>query len=486
MKTLSTYDVIIIGGGISGTAIASALSEYKLSICLLEKTNDLSNGATKANSGIVHGGYDAEPGTLMAKFNVRGNEIYPDICNKLDVPFTPCGSYVIAFNDEEIEKLNDLRVRGEKNGVPGLEILSAEEIKKNEVNLSSEVKGALYSPTAGVVSPYELCIAFMEHAMDHGADLKYEHEVIEIKKSAKNFIIKTSKGDFSAGVVINAAGVYADKIHNMLLEPSFSIHPRRGEYFLMDKYIGDSVKHVIFQCPNKMGKGVLIAPTAHKNLIVGPNAEDIDLPEANETTQKGLDEVWNKALKTLPELDKSMAITTFSGIRAQADTGDFIVQDYNECPGFIDVAGIKSPGLTAAPAIAEYVCDLVLKYKKVDKRDNYRFARRKIVRFQELSHEERAECVKKDDNYGRIICRCEGITEAEIIDMIHRNAGARTLDAIKRRTRSGGGRCQGGFCSPKIIEILARELGISREEVLKDSSLSTIIIDQTKKEAADD
>ena len=485
MEKLNKYDIIIIGGGISGTAIASALSAYELDICLLEKTNDLSNGATKANSGIVHGGYDAEPGTLMAQFNVRGNEMYPQICKDLDVPFSPCGSYVIAFNDDEIETLKKLKNRGEENAVPGLEILDAEEIKKSEVHLNPNVKAALYSPTAGVVSPYELCIAFMEHAMDHGADLKYEHEVLGIHKKNDVFIVETTEDKFQASIVINAAGVYADKIHNMLLEPAFEIHPRRGEYFLMDKYIGDNVKHVIFQCPNKMGKGVLVAPTAHHNLIVGPNAEDIDEAEDVKTTSKGLNEVWSKALKTLPELDKSMTITTFSGIRAQADTGDFIIKDYADCPGFIDVAGIKSPGLSAAPAIAEYVLELVAKHIEVKERSTYKHSRKKIIRFSELSHEDKAKIVQEDPNYGRIICRCEGVTEAEIIDMIHRNAGARTLDAIKRRTRSGGGRCQGGICSPRIIEILSRELKVPKEEICKDSSQSRIIIDQTKKEATD-
>lgn len=486
MKKLNKYDLIIIGGGISGTAIASALSAYNLSICVLEKSNDLSNGATKANSGIVHGGYDAEPGTLMARFNVRGNEMYPIICESLDVPFTPCGSYVIAFTDAEIKTLNELKERGELNGVPGLKILDRNEVLSQEPNLNPKVKAALFSKTAAVVSPYELCIAFMEHAMDYGAELKYEHEVIEIISKDSKFIVKTNKEDFEAKIVINAAGVYADKIHNMLLNPSFHIQPRRGEYFLMDKYIGDSVKHVIFQCPNEMGKGVLIAPTAHENLIVGPNAEDIQEAEAKETTLKGLKDVWNKALKTLPNLDKSMTITTFSGIRAQGSTGDFIVRDYPELPGFIDVAGIKSPGLTAAPAIAEYVVDLVKKQKPLSERKDFILIRRKQIRFSTLSHDEKAKLVKKDPKYGRIICRCEGVTEAEIVDVIHRNAGARTLDSVKRRTRSGGGRCQGGFCSPKIIEILSRELGIPQENIVKDSLASKIIIDQTKKDASDD
>lgn len=404
MKKTNSYDLIIIGGGISGTAIASALSAYNLSICLLEKSNDLSNGASKANSGIVHGGYDAEPGTLMARFNVRGNEMYPDICQKLHVPFRPCGSYVIAFTDSEIKTLQELKERGEINNVPGLEILDRDEVLKQEPNLNPKLKAALFSKTAAVVSPYELCIAFMEHAMDHGAELKLEHEVRAIESKDGKFLIKTNKGDFEADIVINAAGVYADKIHNMVLKPTFKIEPRRGEYFLMDKYIGDSVKHVIFQCPNEMGKGVLLAPTAHENLIVGPNAEDIQEKEANETTLSGLNDVWNKALKTLPELDRSMTITTFSGIRAEGSTGDFIISDYPELPGFIDVAGIKSPGLTAAPAIAEYVVELVKKQQKLIQRKNFTLSRRKQIHFHTLSHEEKTKVLKENPDFGRIIC----------------------------------------------------------------------------------
>ena len=482
MNKYRKYDVIIVGAGMSGTAIASALAPYDLSVCVLEKTNDISNGASKANSGIVHAGYDAKPDTLMARFNVRGSEMYPELCQRLDVPFTTCGSYVVAFDSDEIKTLQKLKERGEKNGVQKLEILSADQIQEHEPKLNKEIKAALYAPTAGVVSPYELSIAFMEHAMDNGAALFLEEPVIEINRSDSGFIIGSKENTFEAKIVINAAGAYADKIHNMLMEPDYTLEHRRGEYFLLDKYAGDCVNHVIFQCPTELGKGVLIVPTAHENIMVGPNAENVIDPEAVETTQKGLDEVWCSALKSVPTLPKEQVITTFSGMRAEPSTGDFIIQDYPEVPGFIDVAGIKSPGLSAAPAIGEYVVDLVKKYNELKSKNNYKSGRRKIVRFHKLSHEEKALLVKENPLYGRIICRCEGVTEAEIVDCIHRNAGAHTLDAVKRRTRSGGGRCQGGFCGPRIIDILSRELNIPKESICKDSSASRIILGETKGE----
>lgn len=481
MKT--EFDVVIIGAGVSGTAVASALSAYDLSICVLEKTNDISNGASKANSGIVHAGYDAKPGTLMAKFNVRGNEMYPELCERLYVPFKQCGSYVVAFSSKDIKTLEELKERGKLNGVPDLKIISSLELKKTEPNLNREIRAALFAPSAGIVSPYELSIAFMEHAMDHGAELFLETPVRSIEKNSKSYIIQTDKINIHTRIVINAAGVYADKIHNMVLEPGFEINARRGEYYLMDKYAGDTVKHVIFQCPTELGKGVLIAPTAHENLIVGPNSHEVIDREAVETTSDGLKEVWEFAVKSVPELPKNQVITTFSGMRAEPSSGDFIIQDYDEAPGFIDVAGIKSPGLTAAPAIAEYVTELVGRQVDLFERANFKPTRRKIVRFHSLSHEEKAILVKENPQYGRIICRCEGVTEAEIVDSIHRNAGARTLDAVKRRTRSGGGRCQGGFCAPRIIEILSRELNIPKENICKDSSNSRIMIAETKEEA---
>ncbi|MBN2781444.1 MAG: NAD(P)/FAD-dependent oxidoreductase [Candidatus Marinimicrobia bacterium] len=477
MKT----DILIIGAGISGTAIASALSAYDISLCVLEKTNDISSGASKANSGIVHAGYDARPGTLMAKFNVAGNALYPEMCERLDVPFRQCGSYVLAFCDEEVRELEKLKARGDANGVPELAIHTAEAVLANEAHVSPGVVAGLYAPTAGIVSPYELCIALMEHAMDNGAALFLETPVTAIERRKDRYLVRTPGRSFDAACVINCAGVHADEVHNMLLAPAFEIRPRRGEYFILDKYANGIAGRVIFQCPSKSGKGVLVSPTVHHNIIVGPNAEDIRERDATETTAEGLEEVWNSALKSIPELPRNQIITTFSGVRAEPSGDDFIIQDYPEAPGFIDVAGIKSPGLTAAPAFALFVEEMVRTFfGGLKKRKDYRAERRRMIRFQELSHRERAEQVKRDPLYGRIICRCEGVTEGEIVDLIHRNAGARTLDGVKRRARCGGGRCQGGFCAPRIIDILARELNLPKEEVCKDSSASRILTGETK------
>jgi glycerol-3-phosphate dehydrogenase len=477
------YDIVIIGAGISGAAIASALSRYARSICVLEKSNDVSNGASKANSGIVHAGYDARPGTLMAHFNILGNRLYPELCRRLHVPYAQRGSLVLAFDDRECKTLLELKQRGKENGIKDLRILTGEEVLEREPKINPEVKCALYAPDAGIVSPYELTIALMEHAMDNGVDLFTETEVLDIKKDGKGYVIRSEKDEFHTACVINCAGVYADNIHNMLLPPAFSIRPRRGEYFLLDKYVADIVNHVIFQCPSEAGKGVLIAPTVHNNVIVGPNAEQISDREGVETTLQGLSEVWQTALKTLPQLPKEQIITTFSGVRAEPDSHDFIIKHYEkEAPGFIDVAGIKSPGLTAAPAFANYVKEMVLEYFiTTDEKKNYQHERRPHLSFHERSPEERNALVRQDPRYGRIICRCEGVTEAEIVDVIHRNAGARTLDGVKRRVRCGGGRCQGGFCGPRIIEILSRELNIPAEQIRKDSGDSRIITGETPK-----
>lgn len=472
------YDIVIIGAGICGTAIANALARYTCSVLLIEKSNDISNGASKANSGIVHAGYDAEPGTLMAEFNISGKSMYPELCTRLDVPYRKTGSLVLAFSEEELHKLEVLKKRGEINRVQGLEILDAAEVRVREAHVNPKVKGALYAPDAGIVSPYELCIALMENAMDNGVSLWLESPVVNIRRSGNGYVLETPGISVESACIINCAGVYADRIHNMLLPQMFTICPRRGEYFLLDKYAAGQVKHIIFQCPTALGKGILVAPTVHGNVIVGPNAQNIRDPEAVETTAQGLKEVWETALKSIPELPYNQVITTFSGVRTEPSSGDFIIRDYPEMPGFIDVAGIKSPGLTAAPAIARHVIEILeTRMGKMPRRSAFRERRRELPHFHQLSHDSRRELIKKDPLFGRIICRCESVTEGEIVDAIHRNAGARTLDGVKRRTRCGGGRCQGGFCGPRIIEILSRELGIAREKVRKNNAGSEILFE---------
>ncbi len=473
------YDIAVIGGGIIGTSIIRELSKYNLKTVLIEKSSDISNGTTKANSAIIHGGYDAKEGSLMAKFNALGNPMFENLCEDLDVHFKRIGSLVVAFAEEEKEALKELYDRGIKNGIPDMEIIDQKRLREMEPNISEEGVGALFSKTAGIVDPWGLAIALAENAIENGAELKLETEVIDIKKEDEGFKIITKKGEIKAKYIVNAAGVYVDKINEMLNEPSFKINAKRGEYYVMDKELGTLVNHVIFQCPTKEGKGVLVTPTVHGNLLIGPDSEYVNNKEETLTTAEQLEYVSKTALKTSEMINYRKTITTFAGLRAEPDTGDFIIEE-SKTKGFINVAGIKSPGLSAAPAIAEYVVGLL---KEIDGNfvTNEEFnPKRKQVKFMELSDEEKGEIIKKDPRYGRIICRCENITEGEIVDIINRHIGAKTVDGVKKRCRPGMGRCQGGFCGPRIQEILARELKIEMKEVLKDEKGSYILTEKTK------
>ena len=476
------YDVAIIGAGIIGTGVARELAKYKLKIIVLEKENDISNGTTKANSAIIHAGYDAKAGSLMAKFNALGNPKFDELCRDLDVPFKRIGSLVVAFSQEEMKTLKELYNRGIKNGIPEMEIINREKLNKIEPNISEEAVGALYAKTAGIIGPWELCIAVAENAIENGVELALNTEVIGIEKQKGFYRIYCKDGTvFETKYIVNAAGVYADKINNLLASPSFKIIPRRGQYFIMDKTIGGLVSRVIFQCPTDMGKGVLVAPTVHGNLLVGPDSEDIEDKENTATTAAGLGYVRNKALKSSDEISFKDAITTFAGLRAEPECGDFIVEESSEAKGFINVAGIKSPGLSSSPAIWDYVVGLL---KDIDgnfaSKENFNPKRNQVV-FNELSDEDQEALIKKDPRYGRIICRCENITEGEIIEAIRRPVGAKTVDGVKRRCRPGSGRCQGGFCGPRVQEILARELGKDMSEIVKDGKKSYILTGHTKK-----
>lgn len=476
------YDVAIIGAGVIGTFIARELSRYKLNIVLLEKDNDVANGTTKANSAIIHAGYDAEPGTNMARFNSKGNPMFDKVCEELDVEFKRIGSLVVAFNDKDMIKVKELYERGIKNGIPKMEIIGKEKVREMEPNLNKEIEGALYAPTCGIIGPWELAIALAENAVENGVELLLNSEVKNIIKTGEGYKISTNDQTINAKYVINCAGLFADKINNMVASPSFKITPRRGEYFVLDKTAGNFVNKVVFQCPTELGKGVLVTPTVHGNLLIGPNAEDLDDKGRLDTTQDGLDYVKRSALKTSSKIPFNKVITTFAGLRAQPSTGDFIVEESKEARGFINVAGIKSPGLSSAPAIAEYVVEL-LKDISGGFKLNQKFnpIRKRIIRFDKLSDEEKKELIRKNPAYGRIICRCENITEGEIIDVIRRKVGARTLDGVKKRIRPGTGRCQGGFCSPRVIEILSRELEKDMPDIVKDSLDSYILTGTTNK-----
>jgi len=478
------FDIAIIGAGVIGTFIARELSRYQLKVVLIEKDNDVANGTTKANSAIVHAGYDASPGTNKAKFNALGNIMFEKICEELDVPFKRTGSLVIASNEDEMNTLKKLYEQGIQNNIPNMGLIDKEKVKILEPNINEEIVAALYAPTCGIVGPFELAIALAENAVENGAELFLNSKVVSIDKAEDHYVINKGNNEIKAKFVINCAGVYADIINNMVAMPSFKIIPRRGQYFIFDKKAGKLVNTVIFQCPTKIGKGVVVTQTVHGNLLVGPNAESLDDNENIQTTTMGLDEVRNASYRTSKKIPFNSVITSFSGLRATSTTGDFIIEESREAPNFINVAGIESPGLSAAPAIAEYVVEILNKKAHgLVKKEDFNPIRRKVIRFMKLSDSEKAEVIKKDSKYGRIICRCESITEGEIIDAIKRKAGATTLDGVKRRARPGMGICQGAFCGPRIVEILARELKIDPLKILKSNKETYILVGKTKENA---
>ncbi len=473
------YDVAIIGAGICGSALAFELSRFKLKICLIEKENDVSMGATRANSAIIHAGYDPEPGTLMAKYNVRGSEKAQQLCEDLDVLYKKIGSLVLAFNEKEHKTVEELYKRGCDNGLRSVDIIYKDEILKREPYISSEVYSALVAPDCAVVSPWEYCAALAEVAYNNGVEVKTQSAVTDIKKSKDMFTIVTDKGEIEARVVVNAAGVGADKINNMVGGKPFTIKPNKGEYYLLDKNQGYLLNSVVFQCPNEHGKGVLVSPTVHGNLIVGPNAEDCE-PDDDSTTAEGLLSVKQRAVKSVPNINFRENTRNFAGIRANSSLSDFIIGEEASCPGFFNIAGIKSPGLSSAVAIAEDVAEMVVaKLPGTEKNKDF-VGTRKMLRVAYLNHEERAKAVKENSLYGRVVCRCEGVTEGEIIDALHRPFAPKSLAGVKRRCFAGSGRCQGGFCGPKIVELISEHFNIKPEEVLLDAPGSNQIVGYTK------
>ncbi|MHB9923982.1 NAD(P)/FAD-dependent oxidoreductase [Clostridium botulinum] len=470
------FDVTIIGSGVTGAAVARELSKYNLKTCVVEKTIDVANGTSKANSGIVHAGEDPIPGTLKAKMNVRGNEMFDKLQEEIDFPFKRNESFVLCFDEKDIEKLEELRQRGLKNGLPDtMEILNREEALKLEPNLSEYVVAALRLPTGGIVSPYEFNIALAESAAMNGVEFKLETEIIDIEKKEDGYILKTNKGDIETKVVVNAAGVFGDKINNMVSEKKYHITARKGEYLLFDKTVGDMVQRTIFQLPTKMGKGVLVTPTADGNLLLGPTSVDVEEKDDFGTTREGLDTVAEKAKLSIKEIPMRQVITSFAGLRAHEENSDFIIGEAEDAKNFINAIGIESPGLTSAPAIGEYIREMIVEKLKPEENKEFNPIRKDIPKFREMTNEERKEMIKENSAYGKIVCRCEVVTEGEIRDAIRRPLGAKTVDGIKRRTRAGMGRCQSGFCSNRIVEILAEELGIKRNEVTKFGGNSKIL-----------
>ncbi len=460
------YDVIITGAGVVGCAVARELSKYDLKVLVLEKEEDVCSGTSKANSAIVHAGYDAIPGTLKAKMNVRGAELIRRLSKTLDFSYSQCGSFVLCFDENDIPKLKELYDRGIKNGVEGLSIISGDEARALEPALSDKVAAALWAKTAGIVCPFGMTVAFAENAAANGVEFTFLTKAEDIKRDGGGFVLVTDKGEFYTKYVVNAAGVYSDKLHNVVCKDEIKVIPRRGEYVLLDKEAGGLVSRTIFQLPTKYGKGVLVSPTVHGNLLIGPSAVDIDDRGDTETTADGTAGVKAQAALSVPDIPYNKTITGFAGIRAHEVHEDFIIGETAD--GFFDAAGIESPGLTAAPAIGEYLAKLIADKSGASLKDGFISERKGIPQVAKLPVNERAELIKQNPLYGNIICRCENISEGEIVDAIRRKPGAVSLDGIKRRVRQGMGRCQAGFCTPAATAILARELGIPVEQVTKN------------------
>lgn len=474
------YDVLIIGAGVSGCAAARELSRYKLKIGVLEKGEDVCSGTSKANSGIVHAGFDARPGSLMARLNVEGNALMEELSKTLDFPFRRNGSLVLCFEKENEGVLEKLRAQGEANRVPGLRILSGDEARAMEPHLSREVTAALYAPTGGIVCPFGITIALAENACTNGVEFFFNTEVKKVEKMKEGYWLVTDKETYETRCVINAAGVYADVFHNMVSEKKLHITPRKGEYYLLDRSTGDFVDKTIFQLPGKFGKGVLVTPTVHGNILVGPTATDISDKEGTNTTRQGLEEVAVKAARSVDGLPLRQVITSFAGLRAHEDGSEFIVEEVSEAPGFFDCAGMESPGLSSAPAVGKLLEKLVTEKLHPEKKETFVETRKDVVNPFLLPDDERNELIRRHPEYGNVICRCETVTEGQIIDAIRRPLGARSLDGVKRRTRAGMGRCQAGFCSPKTMEILAREWKVPMDQITKCGGNSRLILGVNK------
>lgn len=474
------FDVIIIGAGVSGAATARELSKYDGKFAVLERGSDICVGTSKANSGIVHGGYDAKPGTMMAKMNVEGNKMMEQLSKDLDFPYEQIGSLVICFEEENIDKLYNLKKQGELNGVEGLEVVDQIKLRELEPNISDEAVAALYCKNAGIVCPFNLNIALAENASENGVEFYFNTEVKGFEAKDYGYDLLTSNGVFKTKAVVNAAGVFADELHNMVSKNKINITARRGDYLLMDKNSENHVLHTIFQLPTAKGKGVLATPTVDGNLLIGPTATDIDDKEDVSTVKEEIDILLKDIKKSIKDIDYSMVITSFSGLRAHEDNHEFIIGEVEDAPNFFDEAGIESPGLTSCPAIGKLMAETLAEKYGLKKKSNFKSTRKGITFTRNLNIEEHNKLIKENGKYGKIVCRCEKVTEGEIVDSINRPLGARTLDGIKRRTRAMAGRCQGGFCTPKVIEILARELNIPEKEVVKNSPNSKVVIGETK------
>ena len=474
------HDIIIIGAGVAGCACARELSRYNADILVLEKEEDVCCGTSKANSAIVHAGYDAAHGSLMARLNVEGSRRMPTLAKELDFAYEQCGSLVVCLSDDDRPALEKLYENGVSNGVEGLRIVERAELAEMEPNIADAAVAALWAPTGGIVCPFGLTYALAENAAKNGVRFQFDTTVTGLHPlSEGGWQVDTDDGSYQARCLVNAAGVYADALHNLAdAAHPMKITARRGDYFLLDHTAGQHVRHTVFQLPGKYGKGVLVTPTVHGNLLVGPTAIDVDDKEATATTAAGLDEVRTKSCLAVKDIPLRQTITSFAGLRAHEARHDFFIGEI--APGFVDCAAIESPGLSSAPAIGAMVAGIVRDSLQLEEKPDFDPTRKGILDPKTLSFEERAALIRQNPAYGQIICRCESVTEGEIIDAIHRTPGARSLDGVKRRTRAGMGRCQAGFCSPRVMEILARELGLRQSEITKSGGASKIIVGTNK------
>ena len=466
-------DIIVIGAGVVGCSIARELSKYNLDVLVVEKNSDVSEGISKGNSGIVHAGYNEKIGTLKAKLNIEGNKIFDDLSRDLQFPFKRNGAFILAFSDEDMKTLEGLKENGEKLGVEGLEILTREEALNIEPNLNKEIVGVLNVKTSGIVSPYEMTIALAENAAENGVEFKLNSKVTSIEKISEGYKVTLNNKELVSGkIIINASGLEGAFLNNLVSMSKREINPVKGEYCLFDKVAGAMINKTLFQVPNKLSKGVLVTPTAEGNLLVGPNAVE---GKTLETSREGIDEILDKSKKSLEELPVARILNTFSGIRPKTKEGDFIIEEVEDAKNFINVIGIDSPGLTAAPAIGVYVVNMIKERLDLVEKKNFKKTREKIVRFAELSLEEKNRLIKEKPAYGHMVCKCEFVTEGEIVEAIHRPIKALTVDAIKRRTRASMGGCQGIGCTLPISKILSRELVIDISDINKNSEGSPVI-----------
>lgn len=482
MQNTHKHDIVIIGAGVSGSACARELSRYRADILVIEKEADVGCATSKANSAIVHAGYDAANGSLMARLNVAGSRKMEALSAQLGFPYRRNGSMVVCLAQEDLPQLQKLYENGVANGVEGLQILSAEAARAKEPHLSPAVVAALWAPSGAIVCPFQLTVALAENAFTNGVQFAFNTAVTGLEKSEEGWLVHTDKGDTAARCVVNAAGVYADRFHNLVSADKIHITPRKGEYLLLDRR-EEGHHHVdatIFQLPGKYGKGVLVSPTVHGNLIVGPTARDIQDKENTATTAEGLAEVAEKAALSVVDLPMRSVITSFTGLRAHEDHHEFVIGVPEDAPGFVDVAGIESPGLSSAPAIGEMVAGIVQDLLGLEPNPAFVPRREAPVITRHLSPEAFNALIQKDPAYGRMVCRCCQITEGEILDAIRRPLGATTVDGVKHRAGARMGRCQGGFCTPRILELLARELGVPMEEVTQNGGASRFILGANK------